>query len=112
MKVITPYETKELTLDLLKNTNINYHQNKKPRGKLVVELPFGPFREESNHFSSLSDGRCRSMACQNESDLHDSFVGGAGLLSVNVQGDTNVEGKQHSIPCVVTHFIVTVVAIR
>ncbi|XP_038884156.1 synaptotagmin-3-like isoform X2 [Benincasa hispida] len=103
LKVLTPYEKKELTLDLLKNTNINDHQNKKPRGQLVVELKFTPFREESSKFSSRLDG-CRSMVSQDERDLHDDVVGGAGLLSVKIQGATSVEGKRHSNPYAVMHF--------
>lgn len=103
LKVLAPYEPKELTLDLLKNTNINDHQNKKLRGQLVVELMFTPFRVESSKSGSSLD-RCQSMVSQNERDLHDSFVGGAGLLSIKVQGATNVEGKRHSNPYAVTHF--------
>ncbi|KAL0557277.1 hypothetical protein IC582_005803 [Cucumis melo] len=103
LKVLTPYETKELTLDLLKNTNINDHQNKKPRGQLVVELKFTPFREESSKFSSQLDG-CQSMVSRDERDLQDDFVGGAGLLSVKIQGAASVEGKRHSNPYAVMHF--------
>lgn len=104
LKILEPYETKELKLELLKNTNINDHQNKKPRGQLVVELTFTPFREESSKFSSRLD-LCQSMASQNEREIvHDDFVGGAGLLSIKIQGATNVEGKRHSNPYAVTHF--------
>ncbi|KAE8647301.1 synaptotagmin-3 isoform X2 [Cucumis sativus] len=105
LKVLTPYETKELTLDLLKNTNtnINEYQNKKPRGQLVVELKFTPFREESSKFSSQLDG-CGSMVSRDERDLQDDCVGGAGLLSVKIQGATSVEGKRHSNPYAVMHF--------
>ncbi|XP_022993801.1 synaptotagmin-3-like isoform X2 [Cucurbita maxima] len=78
LKVLAPHETKELTLDLIKNTDINNHQNKKPRGQLVVELTFIPFRVESS--------------------------GGAGLLWVKIQGATSVEGKRHSDHYAVTHF--------
>ncbi|XP_022134404.1 synaptotagmin-3-like isoform X2 [Momordica charantia] len=104
LKVLEPYETKELTLDLLKNTNINDSHNKKPRGQLVVELTFTPFREESSKCSGMLDVTCRSMASQNARDLLDDFVGGAGLLSVKVQGATGVEGKRHSNPYIVAHF--------
>ncbi|CAK9313429.1 unnamed protein product [Citrullus colocynthis] len=103
LKVLTPYEMKELTLDLLKNMNINDHQNKKPRGQLVVELKFTPFREESSKFSSKLDG-CRSTISHDDRDVHDDFVGGAGLLSVKIQGATSVEGKRHSNPYAVMHY--------
>lgn len=103
LKVLTPYETKELTLDLLKNMNINDHQNKKSRGQLVVELKFTPFREESSKFSSQLDG-CQSTVNHNDRDVHDDFVGGAGLLSVKIQGATSVEGKRHSNPYAVMHY--------
>ncbi|XP_022993799.1 synaptotagmin-3-like isoform X1 [Cucurbita maxima] len=104
LKVLAPHETKELTLDLIKNTDINNHQNKKPRGQLVVELTFIPFRVESSKSSSRLDGS-RSMVSQNERDIHDDFIGGgAGLLWVKIQGATSVEGKRHSDHYAVTHF--------
>ena len=44
------------------------------------------------------------MVSRDERDLQDDCVGGAGLLSVKIQGATSVEGKRHSNPYAVMHF--------
>lgn len=44
------------------------------------------------------------MVSRDERDLQDDFVGGAGLLSVKIQGAASVEGKRHSNPYAVMHF--------
>lgn len=96
LRSITPNETKEFTLDLVKNTNPNDPQNQKWRGQLVVELTFNLFRDDSKRFSVSFDNHVR-----NESDVGVSteFASlGAGLLLVTVQRAEDVEGKHHSNP--------------
>lgn len=96
LKVLTPQEPKEFTLDLLKNTNISDPQ-KKHRGKVVVELTYAPFREDSNGFSGLLDGFTRK---ESESDrpYGNESPSGAGVLMVTVQGAEDVEGEHHNNP--------------
>ncbi|XP_023533103.1 synaptotagmin-3-like isoform X1 [Cucurbita pepo subsp. pepo] len=103
LKLLTPYETKDLVLDLLKNTNINDHQNKKPRGKLVVELMFTPFREESMKYLENSIGEVKSEGRSN-GQPENQTSGGAGVLSVTIQGAQDVEGEKHNNPYAVIHF--------
>lgn len=103
LKLLTPYETKELVLDLLKNTNINDHQNKKPRGKLVVELMFTPFREESMKYLENSISEVKSEGRSNGQAENQTW-GGAGVLSVTIQGAQDVEGEKHNNPYAVIHF--------
>ncbi|XP_022957140.1 synaptotagmin-3-like isoform X1 [Cucurbita moschata] len=103
LKLLTPYETKELVLDLLKNTNINDHQNKKPRGKLVVELMFTPFREESMKYLENSISEVKSEGRSN-GQPENQTSGGAGVLSVTIQGAQDVEGEKHNNPYAVIHF--------
>nr|QHT72834.1 synaptotagmin-3 [Vernicia montana] len=90
LKVLTAYETKELTLDLLKHTNISDPRDKKRRGQIVVELTFVPFKEDSAKFNDLDGG--------NEKSSDDEKLSGAGLLSVIVQGAEDVEGEHHNNP--------------
>ncbi|KAJ6690457.1 hypothetical protein OIU85_006696 [Salix viminalis] len=59
LKVLTPRETKVFTLDLLKHTNIPDSRDKKQLGKIVVELTYVPFREDSIKFSGPLDGNGR-----------------------------------------------------
>ncbi|XP_010253732.1 PREDICTED: synaptotagmin-3 [Nelumbo nucifera] len=94
---LVPHETKEFTLDLLKNTNPNDPQNKKQRGKIMVELTLNPFKEENDRYSGPMNGYGRKesrskMVCEDEA------LSGAGLLSVVVQGAEDVEGKHHNNP--------------
>lgn len=96
LKVLTPGLTKELVLDLVKNTNINDPQNKKHRGQIVVELAFVPFKSESNKLNGNEYGRSES-GISRSSDSSES-LGGAGLLSVLIQGAEDVEGEHHNNP--------------
>ncbi|KAL8130617.1 hypothetical protein V2J09_019772 [Rumex salicifolius] len=96
---LMPHEMKELTLDLLKNIHKKDSHSKKPRGKLVLEATYEPFRYESESFRSQSDklekkfSRLESIASSNNSS-----VGEAGALSVNVIGAEDVEGANHTNP--------------
>ncbi|GAB4836442.1 Synaptotagmin-3, variant 2 [Ancistrocladus abbreviatus] len=98
LKQLVPNETKQLILDLLKNTNISISdpQNTKPRGKLVVELTFNPFKYESDSFKGPVDkfGNKESL---NGIASFSSLIE-AGVLLVRVIGAEDVEGEKHSNP--------------
>ncbi|KAF8403078.1 hypothetical protein HHK36_011172 [Tetracentron sinense] len=96
LRLLTPHETQEFTLDLLKNTNPNDPQNKKHRGKIEVELTFDPFRDDNDGLCGPLDGYGRKESGVDR-DAED-FSSGAGLLLVTVQGAEDVEGKRHSNP--------------
>lgn len=103
LKLLTPNETKEFTLDLVKNTNKNDPQNKKRRGKIVVELTFVPFKADSIKFNENCDGNGkRESGTRRSSD--DEALGEAGLLSVMIQEAEDVEGKHHNNPYALIHF--------
>ena len=104
LKLLTPYETKEFTLDLLKDTDTSDSQNKKKRGQIEVELTFVPFKENSMKCNSgpLDGYRRRENGTDRSSD--DGAFGGAGLLSVLVQGAEDVEGQSHNNPYAVVLF--------
>ncbi|XP_022139044.1 synaptotagmin-3-like isoform X2 [Momordica charantia] len=105
LNLLPPFETKELVLDLLKNTDVNNSQNKKPRGKLVVELMFAPFREESMKLLENSNSDVKNEGRSNgELEIENQTSGGAGVLSVTIQGAQDVEGEKHNNPYAVIHF--------
>ncbi|KAL6141958.1 hypothetical protein ACLB2K_060243 [Fragaria x ananassa] len=113
LKSLTPDNTQEFTLDLVKNKNPYDPQNKKKRGQLVVQLTYNPFKEESSsgiHDSGPLDGhqlidakklgiksrnrsRRQSMSIDMSSQLH-----AAGLLLVTVQGAEELESKLYESP--------------
>ncbi|XWS75161.1 hypothetical protein CRYUN_Cryun01aG0061200 [Craigia yunnanensis] len=99
LKLLTPYETKEFKLDLLKHTDINDPLDKKQRGKIVVELTYAPFREDSIKL----DGYGRKESGFDRPSDSEVFSG-AGLLSVMVQGAEDVEGENHNNPYAVVLF--------
>lgn len=103
LKLLKPYENKEFTLDLLKDTNINETPNKKPRGKIVVDLTFVPFREDSIKFGGSSD-RYERKDSGVDSVSDDEVQDGAGLLSVVIQEADEVEGEHHNDPYAVLTF--------
>ncbi|KAI3778322.1 hypothetical protein L2E82_07528 [Cichorium intybus] len=95
LKVLKPNEMKELTLDLLKNTNVTDPLKKQQRGQIMLEMTYAPFREESDVVSGPIN-----TPTQNENGV--GFGGetptGAGVLLVTVQGAEDVEGEHHSNP--------------
>lgn len=97
LKLLTPNETKEFTLDLVKNTNMNDPQNKKRRGKIVVEMTFVPFKPDSIKFNESWDGNGK-MERRTSRSLDDEALGKAGLLSVMILGAEDVEGEHHNNP--------------
>ncbi|KAL6977208.1 Synaptotagmin-3 [Sarracenia purpurea var. burkii] len=104
LKLLTPNETKEFTLDLLKNTSISDHQEKKPRGKVVVELTYDPFKEDSDEFSGpLEAGYGRKDSGIDRATGNES-PNGAGLLLVTVYGAEDVEGERYNNPYAVVLF--------
>uniref|UniRef100_A0A2N9F2A2 C2 domain-containing protein n=1 Tax=Fagus sylvatica TaxID=28930 RepID=A0A2N9F2A2_FAGSY len=97
LKQLTPYETKEFKLDLLKSSSLSEPQNQKRRGQIELELTFVPFKADSIKISDPVGGYGKkesgiSRASDNE------VVGGAGLLSVTIQGAEDVEGERHNNP--------------
>ena len=105
LKLLTPNETKEFKLDLVKNTNVNDPQNKKRRGQLVVELTYVPFRTDSIKINENGDGY-ENMENGKGGALTEEALGGAGLLLVTIQGAEDVEGEHHSKsnPYALIHF--------
>ncbi|KAF9674888.1 hypothetical protein SADUNF_Sadunf10G0174000 [Salix dunnii] len=98
LKVLTPRETKEFTLDLLKHTNISDSRDNKRRGQIVLELTYVPFRDDSIEFSGPLGGNDGRGSASGRSSSDDESLSGAGLLSVIVQGAEDVEGKHHMNP--------------
>ncbi|XP_054804390.1 synaptotagmin-3 isoform X2 [Prosopis cineraria] len=96
LKLLKPYESKEFTLDLLKDTNVTEPPNKKPRGQIVLDLTFAPFREESGKFGGQLENGIDKVS--------DEDVQGAGLLSVLIQEAEEVEGKSHNNPYALVFF--------
>uniref|UniRef100_A0A3Q7XPC5 Synaptotagmin-3 n=2 Tax=Cicer arietinum TaxID=3827 RepID=A0A3Q7XPC5_CICAR len=103
LKLLKPYENKEFTLDLLKDTNINETPNKKFRGKIVVDMTFVPFKEDSMKFGGSSEQYVRKDSGV-DSVSDDEVQEGAGLLSIVVQEADEVEGEHHSNPYAVVTF--------
>ncbi|MED6127490.1 Synaptotagmin-3 [Stylosanthes scabra] len=103
LKMLKPYENKEFTLDLVKDTNINETPSKKARGQIVVDLTFVPFKEDSIKFGGNSEGYGRK---ESGSDVvsDDEVQEGAGLLSVLIQEAEEVEGEHHNNPFAVLIF--------
>lgn len=97
LKLLTPHETKEFKLELLKNTNNNSPQNHRRRGHVEVELTFVPFREDSANFSEVLHAYERKESGVNTASDNE-VVAGAGLLSVVVQGAEDVEGERFNNP--------------
>ena len=98
LKMLVPHETKEFTLDLLKNMNPNDPQNKKRRGQIMVQLTFIPFKEDNDtvRFSGPLHRRSRTESIGKASE--DSSLCTAGLLLVTIIGAEDVEGKHRNDP--------------
>ena len=91
LRLLTPHETKEFTLNLVKNTNPNDPHDKKWRGKLVVELTFKPFIDDSELFSGSlhGSGKSEDMVGKGSEDVS---LNRAGLLLVLLQGAEMLRG--------------------
>ncbi|KAF5448977.1 hypothetical protein F2P56_029467 [Juglans regia] len=92
LKELTPDESKVMTLDLLKNMDLNDAQNEKSRGQLVVELTYRPFKEED-----LPKGYEETKTVQTTPD---GTPAGGGVLVVMIHEAQDVEGKHHTNPYV------------
>ncbi|WCJ34462.1 Synaptotagmin-3 [Euphorbia peplus] len=92
LRDIVPYETKKLTLDLVKNMNPYDPQNRKWRGKIVFEMTFNPFEEDGEKLLSENLG---SYAKKGSGLETMSFLKG-GLLIVNVERAKDVDGRGHN----------------
>ncbi|XP_061347058.1 synaptotagmin-3 [Gastrolobium bilobum] len=103
LKLLKPYENKDFTLDLLKDTNINETPNKKYRGSIEVDLTFVPFRGDSSKFGGSSEGYGRQESGL-DSVSDNEVQEGAGLLSVVIQDAEEVEGEHHNNPYAVLTF--------
>ncbi|XP_047086615.1 synaptotagmin-3-like [Lolium rigidum] len=97
LRSLTPYESKLFTLDLLRSMNPNDQQNKKNRGKLVVELTFDPFRDDNSMSAVNSDG-------EGNISIKRDVPPGGGVLLVSVENAEDVEGKRHTNPYAVVLF--------
>ncbi|KAH7518420.1 hypothetical protein FEM48_Zijuj09G0169700 [Ziziphus jujuba var. spinosa] len=90
LKELPPEETKVMTLDLLKNMDLNDVQNEKSRGQLVVELTYKPFKEE--------DMPKELEETQSLQKAPEGTPAGGGLLVVIVHEGQDLEGKHHTNP--------------
>ncbi|KAF5947382.1 hypothetical protein HYC85_013339 [Camellia sinensis] len=97
LKLLTPNETKEFVLDLLKHTGISDPHDKKHRGQIVLELTYDPFKEGDEFSGPLDGGYGRMESGIHRASENDS-PGGAGLLLVTVCGAEDVEGERHNNP--------------
>lgn len=92
MKELTPDETKVMTLDLLKNMDLNDAQNEKSRGQLLVELTYRPFKEEDLPKGFEETGTVEKAPV--------GTPAGGGVLVVTIHEAQDVEGKHHTNPYV------------
>lgn len=90
LKDLTPDEPQVLTLDLLKNMDVNDPQNEKSRGQIVLELTYKPFKEEELP-KSFEESKSIEKA-------PDGTPAGGGILVVIVHEAQDVEGKHHTNP--------------
>lgn len=97
---LTPHETKLFTLDLLKSFDIDDSPDKKPRGQLVVELTFDPFKLESDSFGTPRDELTRKQSIMDRESDHASVSNQDGVLLVSVISAKDVEGEHHTNPYV------------
>ncbi|KAL3639048.1 Synaptotagmin-2 [Castilleja foliolosa] len=92
LKELTPEEQKVLTLDLLKNLKPDDVQNEKPRGQLVVEVNYKPFKDNEVP-TNVEDSNDVQKAPEGTPD-------GGGLLVIIVHEAQDLEGKNHTNPSV------------
>lgn len=96
LKQLIPHETKTFTLDLLKNTNINDPHNKKPRGQLVLELTFDPFKLESDSFNGSGELGSKRNSIEREVADESSLCEAGALLILVIQAE-DLEAGEHRI---------------
>ncbi|KAK8518926.1 hypothetical protein V6N13_017814 [Hibiscus sabdariffa] len=96
LKELTPDEPKVMTLDLLRNMDLNDARNEKSRGQIVVELTYKPFKEDEMP-KSFDESKTLQKA-------PDTTPDGGGVLVVIVHEAQDVEGKHHTNPYVIVLF--------
>ncbi|GMI74647.1 SYNAPTOTAGMIN 1, synaptotagmin A, ARABIDOPSIS THALIANA SYNAPTOTAGMIN A [Hibiscus trionum] len=96
LKELTPEEPKVMTLELLKNMDLNDARNEKSRGQIVVELTYKPFKEDEIP-KSFDESKSLQKA-------PDTTPDGGGVLVVIVHEAQDVEGKHHTNPYVTVLF--------
>lgn len=99
LNMLVPHETKEYTLDLQKNMNPNDPQNQRNRGKIVVQLTFDPFKEDTGSFNKVLDEKLSGID-RGIQDVSDD----GGLLLVTIEAAEDIEGKYHTNPYAVVLF--------
>ncbi|XP_008236008.1 PREDICTED: synaptotagmin-1 isoform X1 [Prunus mume] len=90
LKDLPKDEPKVLTVDLLKNMDLNDAQNEKQRGQLEVELTYKPFKEED-----MQKGFEETLTVQKAPE---GTPAGGGLLVIVVHEAQDLEGKHHCNP--------------
>ncbi|PQQ14406.1 hypothetical protein Pyn_20035 [Prunus yedoensis var. nudiflora] len=90
LKDLPKDEPKFLTVDLLKNMDLNDAQNEKQRGQLEVELTYKPFKEED-----MQKGFEETLTVQKAPE---GTPPGGGLLVIVVHEAQDLEGKHHCNP--------------
>lgn len=90
LKDLPPNEPKFMTLDLRKTMEQDDVENEKPRGQLVVELTYKPFKEEDIPKGFEETGELQKAP--------EGTPAGGGQLVVIIHEAQDVEGKHHTNP--------------
>lgn len=98
LKQLTPHEPKLFTLDLLKSFDKSDSHNGKPRGQLVVELTFDPFKLESDSFKGSGDVPMQDQSSIDKELAKVSVSSEGGALLVSIISAKEVEGERHTNP--------------
>lgn len=92
LKDLTPDESKTMTLNLLKNMDVNDAQNDKDRGQIMVELTYKPFKEDELPKDFEDNDAAHKVP--------EGTPPGGGVLMIIVHEAQDVEGKHHTNPYV------------
>lgn len=92
LKDVTPEEPKEITVNLLKNMDLNDAQNEKNRGEIVLKVLYKPFKEDETPVDEEDPNSVQKAP--------EGTPATGGLLAVIVHEATDVEGKHHTNPYV------------
>ncbi|KAL6517433.1 Arf guanine nucleotide exchange factor syt1 [Orobanche minor] len=92
LKELPADESKNMTLDLLKNMDPNDVQNDKMRGQIELELTYKPSKEEDMPKGFENSGEVQKAP--------EGTPAGGGVLVVIVHEAQDVEGKHHTNPYV------------
>ncbi|AQK66393.1 Synaptotagmin-3 [Zea mays] len=96
LRLLTPYESKLFTLDLVRSMNPNDPQNKKNRGKLIVELTFDPLREDN--MSSDAEGNASVIRKTREPRWSEEFQFMVDEPPVEDKIHIQVKSKRRGLP--------------